>query len=237
MKGVTSHITNTLNQEPNLYGLVKAVCKYCSWLKNCLSKSKKQRDLSIIHFNVRSLSKNKPVIEELLCELDNFLDILAISKTKLTDEKVNCAKIPNYNFVFSNLSTNAGGVAFYMLNKLHFTRSHYLESKTNDRENVFVGSKIKYTKKIVIGLLYRHPTSNFTEFQDKFTSILNQLNQTKQDYVICSDFNIDQIKLEKNSKINKYFNAVYAEGCMNLINKPTCITENSTSLLDHLYSI
>ena len=122
MKGVTSHITNTLNQEPNLVGLVKAVCKYrsVSWLKNCLSKSKKQRDLSIVHFNVRSLSKNKPVLEELLCELDNFPDILAISETKLTDEKVNCAKIPNYNFVFSNSNTNAGGVTFYMLNILGY---------------------------------------------------------------------------------------------------------------------
>ena len=30
MKGVTSHITNTLNQELNLDGLVKAVCKYRS---------------------------------------------------------------------------------------------------------------------------------------------------------------------------------------------------------------
>ena len=62
------------------------------------------------------------------------------------------------------------------------------------------------------------------------------MNQTKQDYVICGDFNIDQIKLEKNFKVNKYFNAVYAEGCINLINKPTRITENSATLLDHLYS-
>ena len=34
MKGVTSHTTNTLDQEPNLDGLVKAVCKYPS--KNCI---------------------------------------------------------------------------------------------------------------------------------------------------------------------------------------------------------
>ena len=124
MKGVTDHITNTLNQEPNLDGLVKAVCKYrnVSWLKNCLSKSKKQRDLSIAHFNVRSLSKNKPILEELLCELDNFPDILAIFEIKLIDEKVNCAKIPNYNFVFSNSSAIADVVAFYMLNTLQFTR-------------------------------------------------------------------------------------------------------------------
>ena len=91
MKGVTRHITNTFNQEPHLDRLIKAVCKYrsVSWLKNCLSKSKKQRDLSIVHFNVRSLSKNKPILEELLCEPDNFPNILAISETKFIDEKVN----------------------------------------------------------------------------------------------------------------------------------------------------
>ena len=185
---------------------------------------------------MRSLSKNKSVLEELLCELVNFPDILAIFETKLTDEKVNCAKIPNYNFVFSNSSTNAGDVIFYMLNKLHFTRRHYLEFKTDDTKNVFVEVKLNTRKENVIGLIYRHLTSNFTEFQDKFTSILNQLKQNKQDYVICGHFNIDQIKLEKNSKIDKYFNAVYAEGCINLINKPTRITENSATLLDHLYS-
>ena len=95
-----------------------------------------------------------------------------------------------------------------MLNKLQFTKRHDLEFKTDDTEKIFVEVKSNKRKKIVIGLVYRHPTSNFIEFQDKFTSILNQLNQTKQEYVICGDFNIDQIKLEKNSKINKYFNAV-----------------------------
>ena len=62
------------------------------------------------------------------------------------------------------------------------------------------------------------------------------MNQTKQEYIIYDDFNIDQVKLQKNSKIKKYFNVVYAEGCINLINKPTRITENSATLLDHLYS-
>ena len=95
-----------------------------------------------------------------------------------------------------------------MLNALQFTRRHDLEFITDDTENVFVEVKLTTQKKIVIGLIYRHPTSNFTEFQDKFTSILNQLNQTKQEYVICGDFSIDQIMLEKNSKIKKYFNAV-----------------------------
>ena len=51
-------------------------------------------------------------------ELDNRPDVLAISETKLDGEKILRSHIPNYNFVSSNSSTNAGGVAFYVRNTL-----------------------------------------------------------------------------------------------------------------------
>ena len=45
---------NILNNEPNLDELIKTDCNYRSveWLRNCLSNSKKQHGLSILHFNV-----------------------------------------------------------------------------------------------------------------------------------------------------------------------------------------
>ena len=109
---------NILNNEPSLDELIKTDCNYRSveWLRNCLSNSKKQHGLSILHFNVRSLPKHKQTLEELKVKLHNYPDILAISKTKLNDEKIktNCSKLPHYNFIFSNSSTNAGGVAIYV---------------------------------------------------------------------------------------------------------------------------
>jgi len=35
---------------------------------------------------------------------------------------------------------------------------------------------------------------------------------------------------------NNYLNTIYAEGCNNLINKPTRITQTTATLLDHIYS-
>ena len=84
--------------------------------------------------------------------------------------------------------------------------------------------------------MYRHPGSNITDFQDQFTQTLNRLNSCKHEFVISGDFNIDLLKHDCNPKISNYVNAIYAEGCSNLINKPTRITESTATLLDHLYS-
>ena len=59
-------------------------------------------------------------------------EILTISKTEVNDEKikVNCSKIPNCEFMFSNSSTKAGDIALYILNSLKYTRREDVESKS-----------------------------------------------------------------------------------------------------------
>ena len=188
-----------------------------------------------MHFNVRSLLKNKHTLEELIIELHNCPGILAISETKLNDEKLktNCSKLPNYNFIFLNSSTNAGGVAFYILNTLKYTRREDLEFKTEDSENIF-DDEINVTKQkaIIVGLVYTYPTSNINEFQDKFTQTINKLNRSKLEYIISGDFNINLLKLENYLKIRNYLSAIYTKG----YNNPTRITETSAALLNHMYS-
>ena len=126
---IFKQIARTLNIEPNLDDLIKPNCKYLGveWYKKCLTKSKNQNGLSIIHFNVRSIVKNKHVLEELIHDLDNFPDIITISKTRLNKSNINHVSIQNSKFVFSNTTTNAGGVTIYILNNLKNSRRHDLE--------------------------------------------------------------------------------------------------------------
>ena len=90
---------------------MKTNCIYRSveWYKNSVLGLKKQQSLSILHLNVRSIVKNKHNLEELLNELSYCPDVLPISETKLSNDKVSVATIKNYNVVFSNSSSNAGG--------------------------------------------------------------------------------------------------------------------------------
>ena len=206
------------------------------WLKSHLLFSKKQNQLSVLHLNIRSISKNKNILDECLHELNCCPDILAVSETKLNKNNVNLASIENYSIVYSNSSSNAGRVATYILNNLKFTRREDLEFNSSDSENVFVEITLHSKKVIIFGLIYRHPRNSFSEFQDKFLRTIIKLGQDKLDYLICGDFNIDLLKREVKPKISDYINTILSEGCSNIINKPTRITECSASLIDHMYT-
>ena len=197
-QNIFKQITSTLNNEPNLDDLIKPNCKYrgVEWYKKCLTNSKNQNGLSIIHFNVRSIVKNKHILEELIHELDNFPDVITISETKLNKNNINHASIQNYKFVFSNSTTNAGGVAMYILNNLKYSRRHDLEFQSVDSETVFIELNLAANKKIIVGVIYRHPTNTFNEFQDLLLQTLNKMDLEKYDYFLCGDFNIDILKHE-----------------------------------------
>ena len=86
--GVSKLITDYFHKEPSLDTLIKTEYKYCSveWYKNSLTNSKNQ-NLSILHFNVRSIVKNKHLLEEFVHDIDQCPSILAISETKLNDNE------------------------------------------------------------------------------------------------------------------------------------------------------
>ena len=67
-QNIFKQITSTLNNEPNLDDLIKPNCKYrdVEWYEKCLINSKNQNGPFIIHFNVRSIVKNKHILEELI---------------------------------------------------------------------------------------------------------------------------------------------------------------------------
>ena len=189
-----------------------------------------------MHFNIRSISKNKHILEDLLIELDNFPEILAISETKLNNQNVNYASIQNYKLAFTYSSSNAGGVALYILNKLNYSRRQDLEFQSTDSESVFIEIDITTHKKLVVAVIYRHPNKPYHEFQDHIMQKLNKLNHENKDYLICGDFNINLLKHETKRSIDNYINTLYSEGCINIIDKPTRITETTATLLDHMYT-
>ena len=49
---------------------------------------------------------------------------------------------------------------------------------------------------MVVSVLHQHPTINFSKFQEQLLQTLNILDQSKQDFLLCGDFNIDLLKQE-----------------------------------------
>ena len=72
------------------------------------------KSCSILYCNIRSLSKNLNLLEELLCSLDSKLDILGITETALGEKSISNVNITSYNFFHTDSPTNAGGAALYI---------------------------------------------------------------------------------------------------------------------------
>ena len=88
---------------------------------------------------------------------------------------------------------------------------------------------------LVIGTIYRHLGANFHTFLEELCSTLGQLADDKREYIICGDINIDLLQYQLKAPITNYVNFIYLEGCYNLIDKPTRITDNFSTIIDHIY--
>jgi len=96
--------------------------------------------------------------------------------------------------------------------------------------------EFKLNTKIILAVIYRHPSKEILTFQDKLCEILYDLNTQKLCYVIEEDININYLSKD-NEKIIDYLNTLTALGCEMIIGNHTRFSENcKPSLLDHMYT-
>ena len=62
------------------------------------------------------------------------------------------------------------------------------------------------------------------------------LNKQKLTYYISGDTNIDLLQNETNNNIKNYSDMLFNLGCLPLVKFPTCISNTSSTLIDHIYT-
>ena len=102
-----------------------------------LDKVSGDRQLFMMHFNVRSLSKNIDKLSYYLSQLNLKPDIIAITETKLCDAKCgNNIQLFGYNFVHNDSSTKAKEVGLYVSESLAFNISSTLKMDVDHVEDM-----------------------------------------------------------------------------------------------------
>ena len=174
---------NQTNYMSNKDGINDTNCKYRSmeWhSKNFVNASS---NLSIIHFNTRSLNKNLNKIEELLNLLRIKPGVIAISESKLNDTNLQHVLLTDYTILHTNSLSCAGGAALNKSNNLQFSKMEHLSSANSHSEYLFVEVKTDSSSKkkdLVIGTIYRHPVANIQDFQDEFCRTIFTLAASKK---------------------------------------------------------
>ena len=96
-----------------------------------------KNDFFLLHFNVRSLPKNKDKVEEFFNGMSRIPDAIAISETKLNANSVTNVNIPNYTFLRKDSSTNAGEVGLYIKQSMQFCLRNDLSLNLQHCEDSF----------------------------------------------------------------------------------------------------
>ena len=145
-----------------------------------------------------------------------------------------------HDFEFTPTPTGAGGVGFYLRETLDYVLCPDLKLNLNLCEDIWlriknVNNSNFESKGLIIGVIYRHGQS-YTKFCERLSECLLSLNEKKEKYIIVGDFNFDLMKYNLIRPATHYLNAINSVGCNALIDKPTRITSDTASCIDHALS-
>ena len=141
-----------LEVSDNIYNheYVQNHCNYASLhsFSKLLKQNKSEFDLSLIHFNLRSLPKNLNKIENFLFCCNALPKIIAISETKLKSSKVCNVNLNNYSFLHNDSITQAGGVGLYVHSNIKYLIREDLFIDLEGCENLWIEIITPPNKKI-----------------------------------------------------------------------------------------
>jgi len=163
-------------------------------------------------------------------------EIIAITDTKLQANRVFHSKLQGYNCIRADSLTCAGVVAFLIKSTLNYQIKDDLNIFVPACENHWIEINHPDEKGIVIGIVYRHPQHDHSEFQEAFQENILKINKNKKVFYACGDYDINLLQSDANHNIASYLNSVTSTGSFCLIDKPSRLGESSATLLDHFYT-
>ncbi|VDI03141.1 Hypothetical predicted protein [Mytilus galloprovincialis] len=137
-------------------------------------------------------------------------------------------EVGNYKMYEKNLETDEGrGLLLYIDSNLESTE---VNMEAQFQENIFIKIKLNQNDKLLIGLIYRSPSNNTKEYNDKLTELISEATQKGFSHIlIMGDFNYPAIDWEiwntkgenENSIENRFLESIQENFLFQHTTKPT----------------
>ena len=218
------------------YHLSQSSNYYCEDSFNkCIDRCNMNKDLlSLIHLDIRSLPANLTDFMTYMSNVNHIFYIIGFTETWLQPIKIETFGIDGYNPVgLTRQSGKCGGVSLFISDDIVYSEIQELNMVEDHIECIFIKITIR-GHTYFIGLVYWPPNSNITEFSNTMHSILDKV-ASKQCYIM-GDYNLDLPKHEIHHPTENFLDIMYANYFIPLINRPTRITRESSTLIDDIFS-
>ena len=99
-------------------------------------------------------------------------------------------------------------------------------------ESTFIETVNPKKSNIIVGVIYRHPSMDLTDFT------CNYLNQLLENIIhfLLGDFNVNLLNYDEHNQTNEFLDSLASNSFIPLILQPTRITSHSNTLIDNIFS-
>ena len=130
-----------------------------------------------------------------------------------------------------------GGAGFYIKNGYDYIPRNDLNlNSTSHFEAIFVELILKDRKNLIVGCIYRHPSSDISvnDFAEKYLEpIMCKIQREKKECVLMGDFNVDLLKSSGDNAASKFYNTLSSYFFTPYILQPTRL--RSKTLIDNIF--
>ena len=198
--------------------------------------------LTFFNTNIRSIPKNFDKLKYFLFELNHNFSIISISETWLKQYNKDNYNLKGYSHISKiRPKKSGGGTSIFVRSDINFKIKENISVDLPGVDSIAIEihkDELNSTKNVIILALYRPPNINAAHFIIKLTDTMQTLHEQNKHVFLMGDFNIDitEAMLTTNRIVNDFHNLFLSYHFYNLINKPTRVTENKSSIIDNIYT-
>jgi len=196
-------------------------------------KPKQKKGLCIAHLNIATLPGHYDEFKFLMH--GNSYDIMGLSETRLDyyipDKNVS---IPNYTLYRNDRKRDGGGVAVFVKQTPSYTHILRNDLMPNELEIIVLEIKPSNSKSFFVIMWYRPPDTKMELF-DHIEKVMQNVELEGKDIIMIGAMNCDVIAPNPCCYTKRLSNIETGYHLHQVITEPTRITENTSTLIDHIY--
>ena len=133
------------------------------------------------------------------------IDIIAIIKTRITKQVslLNNLNLNNYSFEFTPTKTSASGTLLDIANHLSYKcRNDLYIYKKNELESAFIGTDNPRKSNIIVGVIYKHPSMDLTDYfnYNYLNKLLENISKEQKSIFLLGDFNVNFLNYNEDNQ-------------------------------------
>ena len=166
--------------------------------------------------------------------------MIALTETWLDKSKQDLYNMPKYTCMNRFRKQRwGGGVSLYIRNDIKYMSRPDLKYFDGKMESLFIEidkDVFNLASNVVVGVIYWMPNTCMEIFNDRMSDIMNIVQRERKIFYFLGDSNVDMLKYESHQSTASFLDALYSYNAFPLITKPTRVTRESATLIDHVFT-